>query len=96
MALFLMRLDRATDTFFLKNIDTISKNLVIKNGEKIYKEAFEKVLESNLKAQANEKFLSILKGRLVMNHGFSLKNTEFLAYVYARNFLNEHPREESS
>jgi hypothetical protein len=88
LSFYLLRLEKVTDTFYEKNIDAIARNLVKKHGEKRYQNSYEKILESQLKAQAGEIFLWNLKNKLIASKWLSLTSNDFEAYVYARYLID--------
>lgn len=76
-----LKLQRATDAFFQKNLDAIALSSYRKHGAQKYVEAYENHSSLNIKADVSPTYADILKKNLLDN-GVNPKNREFQAYAY--------------
>lgn len=89
-----LKLQRATDAFFRKNLDTIALSSYRKHGAQKYMDAYENHSSLNIKADISPGYAEILKKELI-EKGVNPKNREFQTYSYILGTLSENPRSQT-
>ncbi len=87
-----MRLERATNIFFKKNLDEIVKKIGARDGLASYKESFDTLALKNIKADISPRYREELKKNLIEKDQISPKSPDFGALVYVTGFLESRPK----
>lgn len=86
-----LQLERATEAFYQKNIDSIALSLYKSGDAAIYREAFHKYGEVEIKADITPSTARDLKSKILSNP-INPNNQDFRAYAYLLDRLNSTPK----
>lgn len=86
-----LQLERATEVFYQKNIDSIALSLYKSGDTAIYREAFHKYGEVEIKADITPSTVKDLKSK-ILNNPIDPNSQDFRAYAYLLDRLNTAPK----